>query len=180
MNRSQARNPHRRGNKDGSERDNGDYLVIEEANGDPDKRFVVVNPLEVRKESVQRSRGGTGVPLWGLAFGERGETRLLVWAQNEAEAFDRCTEWISGRIPGILVTPEELSELMAAEARENPDASEEELQELATADMDHAEMDYVRSSEWGVVYDGSQGSTRDDLYRVAERASDEEFLEEYG
>ncbi len=173
-------NPARRGSKDGSERENGDYLIIEIPGGGSDTRFVVVNPLEVRRETMQRARGARGVPLWGLAFGERGQTRLLIWAQDEVEAFDRATNWISGRIPGILVTRAELDVLLAQAAKEFPDADEEELLAIATADMDHADLDYVRSSDWGVVYDGSKGSYRDDLYRVTEQASQEEFLEEYG
>lgn len=96
---------------------------------------MLVNPLDYKSvRPSHRTLKHAGVPLWGLAFGPRGETRLLVWAETEDQAFATAADWLSSRVPTV----------------------------------------------GAVVYDGSKGSMSDDIYKVAYRASNEEFYEEYG
>lgn len=148
-----------------------EFLVIEEDRGNGTLEWVLVNPLE-----FPGSHSSDYQNLFAFGFGAYGATRLLVWGGGDIEdALTDATGWLEQYAPGHLSSEDQVALLMDEVREEDPDLSEEEAYEQATADLTYTEAGYLTSYEW-TVDDVRKGTP---LYQASFEASQEEFEREY-
>ena len=175
----------RRGDKHGRETDE-EFLVIEETDSN-EAGYIFINPTDYPQS---RHHGiGSRTKLFGLHFGAYGWTKVLVWSDSLEDALEEAAGWLADHAPGIFVDQENLAELekeAIEEAREeNPDADDEELEQIvmdsdsAHTDLTYTESGYIASYEWGIGFDSENQGTDNEFYKVALEASREAYEEEY-
>lgn len=144
-----------------------EFIVIEK---EPDDRnpYILVNPLDYNN--------WTRPQLYAMHFGAYGATCLLVWMDASIEdAAEVAAEWLVKHAPGHITTDEEVTKLMEEAREEDPELSDEEAHDKATADLTYTEAGYLTSYEW-TIDDLPKSS---ELYKAALEASKEEYEETY-
>ncbi len=99
-----------------------------------------------------------------LAFGAYGDTKLLVYGNHLADAFDEAIDWIADNAPGLLCNAEveEAYNAAVAEGQE-----EERAWESATVDTACGGNggDYMHAWEWCIV---AEDPSREELIAIRE------------
>ena len=101
-----------------------------------------------------------------LQFGAYGGTLLLAYGDCLESALDECVDWLEEHAPGLLCSHEQMAEAYAEAKRDNPDATDDQLHDLATVDLTCAgnHSRYLPSWEWMIA---AENPTRETLRRIA-------------
>lgn len=119
-----------------------------------DVKYFVANSLEgpSREDTSYR-----GIRLWEFQFGSVGTTHVLVWTGKHSAMrgtdIDSALEEAAGALDtwglkGHFVDDSEVKELIEEALEEDPELSDDEAYEAATADLTYTESGYLTSYEW--------------------------------
>lgn len=141
-----------------------DFFAIESEPNDRNP-YILVNPGDYLDD------GGEGLIAFQFYMGTSavGTTNLLVWSRSWDAAAEVAGEWLSDYAPGHITSESEIAQLMKEAQQDEPDLSEDDAHEKATADLYYTESGYLTSHEMH----GHDVTKGDPMYKTAVEASQE-------